>query len=123
MLTVKGNGPPRNKAATSGQQKQRPKNKKAGGRPQDLPVGHSEWAAQRPPMASHCRQSAQPQGLHPAQTGAHQQSHAPQFYQAPQCTQPGQQQVQSMFQIPMQAHQYAPQFAQPNPYTVLGSMN
>ena len=121
----KGNGRPRNKAAPSGQQ-QRHKNKKGGGLPQDLPVGHSEWAAQRPPMARHGRQSAQFLGLNVAQPGAHQQPCATQFYQAPQQhTQPGagQQQVQSGFQGPMQSYQYAPQFAQHNPYAVLGNMN
>ena len=120
----KGNAHPGIKAAPSGKQ-QRPKSKKAGGLPQDLPVGHSDWAAQRPPMARHGQRSPQFQGLNVAQPGAHQRSHAPTFYQAPQLTQPGQQQVHSglPIQVLSQQHASGPQFVQPNPYEVLGNMN
>ena len=117
----KGNANPGKKAAPSGHQQRR--SKKGGGQPQVLPVGHSEWAVQRPPMAAHGQQ--QIQGFHVAQPGAHQRSHAPPFYQAPQLTQPGQQQVHSGLPIQVLAQQHAsgPQFVQPNPYEVLGNMN
>ena len=57
-----------------------------------------------------------------AASSAHQQPLASQFnHMAQQFTQPGQPQGQSGSQV--LAHQFTPQFAQPNPYEVLGNMN